>query len=216
MGRAARHINGRAVLYAERETDSMKQAIGETNRRRVVQKQYNEANNITPASILKPIDMSLARVVEADYLSIPIEEDEIEPPSSPEEMAKLVERLENQMREAAQKFEFEKAATLRDRVKSLRTGELFGPHASWLATPLAEFLAKDRSATKSALGHIPQRRLAPPVRLTLRRLNFASRRSKRVEERPRRGAGESSHMPRCPSRGSSPDHYLNVETNQVV
>ncbi len=127
MGRAARHINGRAVLYADRETDSMKQAIGETNRRRVVQKQYNEANNITPASILKPIDMSLARVVEADYLSIPIEEDEIEPPSSPEEMAKLVERLENQMREAAQKFEFEKAATLRDRVKSLRTGELFGP-----------------------------------------------------------------------------------------
>ena len=127
MGRAARHINGRAVLYADRETDSMKQAIGETNRRRVVQKQYNEANNITPESILKPIDMSLARVVEADYLSIPIEEDEIEPPSSPEEMAKLVERLENQMREAAQKFEFEKAATLRDRVKSLRTGELFGP-----------------------------------------------------------------------------------------
>jgi excinuclease ABC subunit B len=127
IGRAARHINGRAVLYADRETDSMKQAIGETNRRRVVQTQYNEANNITPESILKPVDMSLARVVEADYLRIPAEEDEVELPSSPQEMAKLVERLETQMREAAQKFEFEKAATLRDRVKSLRTGELIGP-----------------------------------------------------------------------------------------
>ena len=127
IGRAARHIDGRAVLYADRETDSMKQAMGETERRRVVQRQYNEANNITPESILKPVDMSLARIVDADYLSIPAEEDEVELPSSPEEMAKLVERLENQMREAAQKFEFEKAATLRDRIKSLRTGELSGP-----------------------------------------------------------------------------------------
>jgi len=127
IGRAARHINGRAVLYADRETDSMKKAIGETDRRRVVQRQYNEANNITAESILKPVDMSLARIVEADYLPIPAEEDEVELPSSPEEMAKLVERLENQMREAAQKFEFEKAATLRDRIKSLRTGELSGP-----------------------------------------------------------------------------------------
>ncbi len=127
IGRAARHINGRAVLYADRVTDSMKQAMDETDRRRVVQRQYNEANNITPESILKPVDMSLARIVEADYLPIPAEEDDVELPSSPEEMAKLVERLENKMREAAQKFEFEKAATLRDRIKSLRTGELSGP-----------------------------------------------------------------------------------------
>ena len=127
IGRAARHINGRVVLYADRITDSMKQAMDETDRRRVVQRQYNEANNITPESILKPVDMSLARIVEADYLPIPAEEDDVELPSSPEEMAKLVERLENQMREAAQKFEFEKAAALRDRIKSLRTGELSGP-----------------------------------------------------------------------------------------
>ena len=126
IGRAARHINGRAVLYADRVTDSMKQAMDETGRRRIVQRQYNEANNITPESILKPVDMSLARIVEADYLPIPADEDDVELPSSPEEMAKLVERLENKMREAAQKFEFEKAATLRDRIKSLRTGELSG------------------------------------------------------------------------------------------
>ncbi len=126
IGRAARHINGRAVLYADRVTASMKQAMDETDRRRIVQRQYNEANNITPESILKPVDMSLARIVEADYLPIPAEEDDVELPSSPEEMAKLVERLETQMREAAQKFEFERAATLRDRIKSLRTGELSG------------------------------------------------------------------------------------------
>ena len=118
IGRAARHINGRAVLYADRVTDSMKQAMDETDRRRVVQRQYNEANNITPEGIAKPVDMSLARIVEADYLPIPADEDDVELPSSPEEMAKLVERLENKMREAAQKFEFEKAATLRDRIKS--------------------------------------------------------------------------------------------------
>ena len=127
IGRAARHINGRAVLYADRVTDSMKRATEETDRRRAVQRQYNEANNITPEGIAKPVDMSLARIVAADYLPIPAEEDEVELPSSPEEMAKLVERLENQMRQAAQKFEFEKAATLRDRIKSLRTGELSGP-----------------------------------------------------------------------------------------
>ena len=126
IGRAARHIDGRAVLYADRVTGSMKQAMDETDRRRIVQRQYNEANNITPESIVKPVDMSLVRIVEADYLPIPADEDDAELPSSPEEMAKLVERLENQMREAAQKFEFEKAATLRDRIKSLRTGELSG------------------------------------------------------------------------------------------
>ena len=126
IGRAARHIDGRAVLYADRVTDSMKQAMDETDRRRIVQRQYNEANNITPESIVKPVDMSLVRIVEADYLPIPADEDDAELPSSPEEMAKLVERLENQMREAAQKFEFEKAASLRDRIKSLRTGELSG------------------------------------------------------------------------------------------
>ncbi len=61
MGRAARHLNGRAVLYADVYTDSMKRAIGETNRRRTIQEQYNEQNNITPQSIIKPIDMSLVR-----------------------------------------------------------------------------------------------------------------------------------------------------------
>jgi excinuclease ABC subunit B len=130
IGRAARNINGRAVLYADRMTDSMKQAIGETERRRVVQTQYNEANGITPQSIIKPVEMSLARIVEADYVAVPSIEEAEELPISSEDRIKLIGKLEEQMREAAKRFEFEKAAHLRDRVKSLKTGELIGPLAS--------------------------------------------------------------------------------------
>ena len=122
IGRAARHIRGKAVLYADRETDSMKKAMDETNRRRQVQRQYNEANGITPESIAKPVDMILARIVDADYLPIPTELDDIELPDNPEEMAKLIEGLAASMKDAAQKFEFEKAAKLRDRIKELKTG----------------------------------------------------------------------------------------------
>jgi excinuclease ABC subunit B len=126
IGRAARHINGRAVLYADRMTDSMKQAIEETERRRLTQTQYNEDHGITPQSIIKPIDMSLARIVEADYAAVPSIEEAEELPVSAEDRIKLIEKLENQMRESAKKFEFEKAASLRDRVKALKTGELTG------------------------------------------------------------------------------------------
>jgi excinuclease ABC subunit B len=125
IGRAARHISGRAILYADRMTDSMRRAIDETDRRRIIQHQYNEANGITPESISKPVDMSLVRIVEADYVNIPAE-DEGPLPSTPEEMEKMVEQLERQMRQAAQAFEFEKAARLRDRVKALKTRDLTG------------------------------------------------------------------------------------------
>ena len=126
IGRAARNVNGRAVLYADRMTESMARAIDETDRRRAVQVQYNEAHHITPRTILKPVDMSLARIVEADYLSIPVDETETELPGSIEELQNLVERLEKRMRDAAQKFEFEQAAKLRDRIKALKTRELTG------------------------------------------------------------------------------------------
>ena len=76
MGRAARHVEGRAVLYADVMTDSMRRAIDETNRRRQVQVQYNEANGITPQSIIKPIDSSLVAIAEADYVTIPLESEE--------------------------------------------------------------------------------------------------------------------------------------------
>src|SRR6202012_5465899 len=79
IGRAARHLNGKAILYADVVTDSMRRAMDETNRRRTIQEQYNEQNNITPQSIIKPIDMSLVAVAEGDYVTVPIEpEDPVE------------------------------------------------------------------------------------------------------------------------------------------
>ena len=77
IGRAARHVNGKAILYADVMTDSMRQAIDETNRRRRIQTEYNEENDITPQSIIKPIDMSLVAMAEGDYVTVPLEaEDE--------------------------------------------------------------------------------------------------------------------------------------------
>ncbi len=76
MGRAARHLEGRAILYADVMTDSMKRAIDETTRRREMQLHYNEENGITPQSIIKPIDMSLVAIAEGDYVTVPAEPEE--------------------------------------------------------------------------------------------------------------------------------------------
>jgi excinuclease ABC subunit B len=119
MGRAARHLEGHAVLYADVMTDSMRKALDETARRRATQAAYNESNNITPQSIVKPIDMSLVAVAEGDYVTVPLEEDEEVDNLTPEQRVRFIAELEERMREAARKFEFEKAAQLRDRVKAL-------------------------------------------------------------------------------------------------
>ncbi|MBZ5579126.1 MAG: excinuclease ABC subunit UvrB [Acidobacteriia bacterium] len=121
IGRAARHVEGRAILYADVMTDSMKKALDETARRRRVQVEYNERNHIIPQSIIKPIDMSLVAVAEGDYVTVPLETDEEIESLSPEQKQKFIGELEERMREAARKFEFEKAAQLRDRLKSLKT-----------------------------------------------------------------------------------------------
>jgi len=121
IGRAARHLNGRAVLYADVLTGSMKRAIDETNRRRAVQRQYNEDYNITPQSIIKPIDMSLVAIAEGDYVTIPIEPEDPVEEMTPEQRQRFLGELEASMREAAKKFDFEKAAQIRDRIKALRT-----------------------------------------------------------------------------------------------
>ncbi|HLG94920.1 MAG TPA: excinuclease ABC subunit UvrB [Bryobacteraceae bacterium] len=125
MGRAARHLNGRAVLYADVYTDSMKRAIGETNRRRTIQEQYNQEHNIIPQSIIKPIDMSLVAVAEGDYVTVPIEAEDPVEEMTPEQRDKFVAGLEESMREAAKKFEFEKAAQLRDRIKMLKSPKIY-------------------------------------------------------------------------------------------
>lgn len=121
IGRAARNINGRAILYGDVLTDSMKKAISETSRRRLIQTEYNEVNGITPQSIIKPIDMSLIRIAEADYVTVPLEPESPESELDPEQKYQLIADLELRMREAARQFEFEKAAQLRDRIKALKS-----------------------------------------------------------------------------------------------
>ncbi|MGH9352315.1 MAG: helicase-related protein, partial [Terriglobia bacterium] len=119
MGRAARNVHGRAILYGDTMTDSMRYAIGETNRRRAKQLHYNAENGITPQSIIKPVDMELAAISEADYAPLPALEEPQEPVSE-DQLAQLIAALEQQMRDAARQFEFEKAAQLRDRIKALK------------------------------------------------------------------------------------------------
>ncbi len=120
IGRAARNVNGLAILYADVMTDSMKRAIEETNRRRRIQSDYNEVNGIVPQSIVKAIDMSLVAVAEADYVTPPLEDESEIELLSVEQRNQLIEELDRKMREAAKAFEFEAAAKYRDRIKALK------------------------------------------------------------------------------------------------
>src|SRR5271168_2874361 len=126
IGRCARHVEGRAILYADRMTGSMAQAIEETSRRRAKQVAYNEANGITPMSITKSIDMKLAAIVEADYVTVPAEDFADADITSETKLGEVLAQLEVQMREAAKKFEFERAAALRDRIRTLKLRDLSG------------------------------------------------------------------------------------------
>jgi excinuclease ABC subunit B len=144
MGRCARHIEGRAILYADRMTDSMRQAIGETNRRRAKQEAYNRENNITPQSIVKSVDMQLARIVEADYVTVPADDTVIGDITNEEQLQKAIVQLETQMREAAKSFEFERAAALRDRIRALKQRDLGVIATTEVAAPI------DPAQTESA------------------------------------------------------------------
>ena len=123
IGRAARNARGKAILYADRITDSMKRALDETQRRRAIQEIYNRENGIVPKTIVKPIEATLITASEADYFKVPSEIEEIED-YSPAKIEATITRLELEMRGAAKRFEFEKAAELRDRIKVLREREL--------------------------------------------------------------------------------------------
>jgi excinuclease ABC subunit B len=124
MGRAARNVRGRAILYADAMTDSMRMAIGETERRRAVQEAYNTEHGITPASIVKNINDVLSSVYERDYVTVPKATDERDSFHSQAELDAFIVRLEKEMREAAANLEFERAASLRDRLKRLRNPDL--------------------------------------------------------------------------------------------
>ena len=127
IGRAARNVDGTVILYADVMTDSMKLAIGETERRRGVQQAFNEEHGIVPRSVVKQIDEPLIRAYEADYVDVPLVADDGPAPS---EIPRMVEKLRKEMKQASDRLEFEKAAELRDRIRGLQEKELSGPYRS--------------------------------------------------------------------------------------
>jgi excinuclease ABC subunit B len=124
FGRTARNVAGRVVLYADQVTESMKEATAETTRRRKMQEAYNRENGITPETIKKAIPDILASIYEADYVTVPTVAEKPEDYVSIFDIPKLLTRLKKEMREAASKLDFEKAAEIRDRIKSLEETEL--------------------------------------------------------------------------------------------
>jgi excinuclease ABC subunit B len=124
MGRAARNVNGMAIMYADTLTESMRLAIAETERRRAIQEAYNREHDITPASIVKAIDEVLMSVYERDYVTVPVAREEPEEYRTDAELRRKIADLQAAMKQAAADLEFEKAATLRDRLKRLRTRDL--------------------------------------------------------------------------------------------
>lgn len=123
IGRAARNARGKAILYADKITDSMRHAIDETNRRREIQELYNIEHEITPTTIVKPIEATLVTAYEADYFKVPLDMDGIEE-YSPKQLKETIAQLEADMRAAAREMKFERAAELRDKLKYLREREL--------------------------------------------------------------------------------------------
>ena len=123
IGRAARNARGKAILYADKITDSMRRAIDETRRRRSIQEAYNAEHGITPQTIVKPVEATLVTAYEADYFKVPLDLESYEEYTR-ENIEATIARLEAEMRESARRLEFERAAELRDRIKYLREREL--------------------------------------------------------------------------------------------
>lgn len=123
MGRAARNARGMAILYADRITNSMRNAIGETQRRREIQEKFNLDHGITPTTIVKPIEATLVTAYEADYFKVPLDLGDFED-YSPKQLKQTIEQVEAEMRAAAKELKFERAAELRDKLKYLREREL--------------------------------------------------------------------------------------------
>ena len=121
-GRAARNVNGRVIMYADTMTESMKSAIAETDRRRALQAAYNEEHGITPESVVRAIEDVMSSVYERDYVTPPAREAQMFRTQA--ELDAEILRLEREMKSAAANLDFERAATIRDTLKSLRTREL--------------------------------------------------------------------------------------------
>ncbi len=144
IGRAARNVRGRVLLYADRETDSIREAVGETQRRREAQVEYNRAHGITPESVQAEIQDLRASLYEADYVTVELAAD-ADP--GPEELPEHVENLRAQMRSAAEDLDFERAALIRDQIRALQERTL-----------LRGYEAPARSSPAAGRGGRPARR----------------------------------------------------------
>src|ERR1700684_2309182 len=144
IGRCARHVEGRAILYADRMTGSMAQAIEETSRRRAKQVAYNEANGITPTSITKSVDMKLAAIVEADYVTVPAEAFGDADITSEAKLGEVLAQLEVQMRDAAKKFVLERAAARRCRIRTLKLRDLSGFFSAAVEPDIVDPVARSK------------------------------------------------------------------------
>ena len=127
IGRAARNVNGIAILYADVITDSLRNAIEETNRRRAIQQKYNEEHGIEPASIIKAIDSDLVKMANLDYVDfgVTLPKKTKMDLAGEEDLDKTIARLTKEMKEAAKNLDFEKAAELRDRLRELKEMRIF-------------------------------------------------------------------------------------------
>jgi excinuclease ABC subunit B len=160
IGRAARHVKGRVLMYADAVTDSMRRALDETNRRRERQRAYNQEHGITPQSVKRSItDLGMA-VVEADYLTVPLAA-EAGAEYRPEEIPRIVGELESEMRRASEALEFEKAAQLRDRILALKELELGVPRRT---AGVRGLLGSGAVASREALDRMRGARRAPQRR----------------------------------------------------
>ncbi len=126
-GRAARNVNGKVIMYADKVTDSMRMCINETGRRRTLQEAYNQEHGITPQSIVKSIDEVMSSVYERDYMTPEDPRDGSEQFKTQAEVDQHITMLHAQMKAAAANLDFEKAAALRDDIKRLRNPELLSP-----------------------------------------------------------------------------------------
>ncbi|HEX9983857.1 MAG TPA: excinuclease ABC subunit UvrB [Thermoanaerobaculia bacterium] len=126
IGRAARNVNGVAILYADKMTDSLKFAISETNRRRAIQQAYNEEHGIEPATIIKAIDSDLVKMSNLDYLDVPLpgQRSKLDLGEG-EDLDKAISRLQKEMKDAAKNLDFERAAEIRDKLKELKEARIF-------------------------------------------------------------------------------------------
>jgi excinuclease ABC subunit B len=124
IGRAARNVNGTVILYADKETDSVRETLAETNRRREIQSRYNEEHGITPQTVVKRITSLKESIWEQDYVTVPAGQEGEEAPIPAHELPALIESLRREMREAAGSQEFERAADLRDRIRELESERL--------------------------------------------------------------------------------------------